>query len=63
VNAIPDAIARALAPWTPPTEAQWATADLEAVRRKQNDPFRQREADAAMRREMDFDQMQRSYRS
>lgn len=58
----------ALAPWAPPaqehrTEQQeqaWIDADTEAMRRKREDPFRQREADAAMRRELDFDQMQRS---
>ena len=41
-------------------EARWIAADLEAMRRKVADPFRQREADEAMRREIDFDQMQRS---
>ena len=59
-------IAQALAPWTPRTEAEearWLAADLEAARRKQSDPFRQREADEAMRREIDFDQMQRSFKS
>jgi hypothetical protein len=59
-------IVQALAPWTPRTEeeeARWIAADLEAMRRKVQDPFRQAEADAAQRREADFDQMQRSYRS
>ena len=56
-------IAQALAPWTPRSEAEearWLAADLDYARRKQLDPFRQAEADAAQRREADFDQMQRS---
>ena len=56
-------IVQALAPWTPRTEeeeARWIAADTEYARRKEQDPFRQREADEAMRREIDFDQMQRS---
>ena len=41
-------------------EAAWIAADLAAMRRKQQDPFRQIEADAATRREIDFQQMERS---
>lgn len=34
-------------------EAAWIAADLEALRRKQQDPYRQREADAAVVRDHD----------
>ncbi len=58
MSSIHPAIAQALAPWTPPTEAEWLAVDLEALRKKQTDPFRQREADEAMRRELDFQRME-----
>jgi hypothetical protein len=58
MNNLPTAITRSLAPWTPPTEDQWLAADLADLKRKQQDPFRQREADEAMRRELDFQRME-----
>lgn len=36
-------MAQALAPWIPPTEADWIAADLEAARRKNEDPFGERD--------------------
>jgi len=60
----------ALAPWAPPapeqrTEQQeqaWIDADTEYDRMKREDPFRQREADLAMQREIDFARMTGEWR-